>query len=128
MSRFERPLGTIENAIDLKVGDQIWQILGIWRPQFLGPYTVTRVPLPFRQHPQYDDIHEGLGDNLVFDVTWPSGDLCTHEFASDGNLQSGHSHNDNYWTRSQEAAEAVRDYLQKQWENNPELIEEEVER
>lgn len=122
MAQFERPKNTIDDAASFQVGDLLWHVYGIWRPQSHGPYTVTRVAGPFREHPEYEEIHVGHADHIVFDTRWPDSDLTTMRYATDGNLQPGYSHNDNYWFRTQEDAEAARDFLLAQWEASPEAM------
>lgn len=127
MSRFPRPENTITSASDLRCGDRIWHVYGIWPPQMGGECVVTREAIPFRQHPEYDEIHRLLRDEAVFDERSERG--FTHmAFASDCNTVSGRSHNDNYVFRSEADARTAVEFLRSQWEAVPGLIQEEVAR
>lgn len=124
MARFERPKNAIDNYADLKVGDVIWHVCGIW-PPFCSraPSTITGEARPFRDHPEHDGQRGCQSDEIVFDEHPADWDWPHMAFASDGNLVPGRSHNDNYWFRSKEDAEAARDYLRTQWDANPDMIE-----
>lgn len=127
MARFPRPQGSIENAADLKVGDVIYHVYGIWPPVASDmPHTITRAAILLRDHPEGgpDDFQRDL---LVYDESWGGLQHSHMAFASDGNMVPGKSHNDNYCFRTKEAAEAARDYLRAQWQAHPELIAKEVE-
>jgi hypothetical protein len=121
MAQFERPADTVTDAAQLNVGDQLWKVYGIWPPQFSGPYTLANKPVPHSAHARYSDIHSGSAEKIVFGVRTVEGYL-DFNFASDGNLTPGHSHNDNYWVRSEAAALAAVARLREQWEARPELI------
>jgi len=126
MSRFPRPEGAIESASDLKVGDRIWHVYGIWPPQMGGEFTVARAAIPYDQHPK--NVHSPQDDEVVFDVRWVKGEFTTMEFASDGNMKANHSHNDNYWFRTEAEALAAVSFLRSEWEAAPDLIAKEVRR
>lgn len=128
MSRFPRPAGAIENVSDLKIGDHIWHVYGIWPPQMGGEFTITRTVVQFQDHPDYSEIHSSQAELLVFDEQWADSEMVDMAYASDSNMQPGHSHNDNYCFRSEEEALAAIDFLTKQWEAAPDLISEEVAR
>lgn len=127
MAKFDRPKNSIESYSDLKVGDHIWEVCGIWRP-FVGyERIVTRSPIKFSEHPEYSE-YSTQGDLIVFDISYANDpSLIIHWFASDCNMQPGQSHNDNYWFRSAEDAEAARDFLKSEWEKDPEVFAREIE-
>lgn len=127
MAQFKRPADTIMDAAEMKAGDQLWKVYGIWPPQFSGPYTLATEPVPYSAHARYSEIHSGSADKIVFDVRTAEGWL-DFNFATDGNLMPGYSHNDNYWVRSEAAALAAIDHLREQWKAKPELIVLEQER
>ena len=122
MSRFPRPAGAIENVADLNVGDRIWHVYGIWPPQMGGEFTITRAATLYRDHPETNGSPQD--DEVVFDVRWAKCDLVTMEFASDGNMKPNHSHNDNYWFRSEAEARDAVDFLKQQWEASGGIAEE----
>jgi hypothetical protein len=123
MNRFERPTGAIQNAADLREGEALWHVWGIWPPQ-IGEYTVTAAARPFREHREYGEVHSSMADFIVFDVRSKDSKRSQMNFASDGNLVTGHSHNDNYWFRSEAEADAAVAFLTKQWEASGEIAEE----
>lgn len=125
MARFPRPQGAIENYSDLNVGDHVFHVYGIWPPQFGCESVVTSAPAPFATHREYSDIHSGSADATVFDAMLGGSKYPSMEFANDGNLVPGHSHNDNYWFRSEEQAMEAVAFLRKRWEANPSMIAEE---
>lgn len=126
MARFKRPTGSIEDYNDLRIGDHIYEVFGIWPPQMGREYIVTRLPTLMRDHPE--GKHSIQQDEVVFDVQrvnskYKNGVL---QFAADGNMvPGGHSHNDNYWFRSENAAVKAVAFLRDQWERNPTLIKRE---
>lgn len=124
MSRFERPADAIENAADLRVGDRIWHVYGIWPPQMGGEHIVTRAAGPFKDHRAYGPIHASGADSIVFDTRWIDGKHSHMNFASDGNMVPGHSHNDNYWFRSESTADAAVEMLKAAWEASGKIAEE----
>lgn len=124
MSRFERPANTITDVNELKVGDHVWHVYGIWPPQMGGGYIITKQAGPFCEHHEYSDIHEGSADQLVFDERWVGGQHSTMNFASDCNMLVGYSHNDNYCFRSEADALAAIDWLRLQWEQSGRIAEE----
>lgn len=128
MARFQRPEGTIKNYSDLKVGDHIFHVYGIWPPFFGGEHIVTKAPDTFSRHRGYGEIHSMSAESIVFDVKYGNGGNSYMNFATDGNLNPGHSHNDNYWFRSEQAARDAVTFLRSQWEADPELIAAEQER
>lgn len=129
MTKFNRPQNTIDDVRSLRVGDHLWHVYGIWPPQMGGDHFVTRAAGPFKNHPEYSNIHSLSGDGLVFDVKWANETIRpTMEFASDGNLIPGHSHNNNYWFRSEADALAAVDFLRAEWERHPEAIAEDTAR
>lgn len=127
MARFERPQSAIADFRDLRVGDVVYEVYGIWPPCRGKQKTVTRAPIKFSEHPEYSDIHKSSADKMVFDLAYPDG-LTVMSFASDRNLMPGHSHNDNYLFRSEEDAESAVIWLRDRWSSSPGSIAEEVER
>jgi hypothetical protein len=126
MGRFPRPVGAIGSADDLKVGDRIWRVYGIWPPQMGGEFIVSRPAGPYNERPK--NLRSPQDDEIVFDVRYAKSNLTAMEFASDGNMKPNHSHNDNYWFRTEaEALDAVR-FLKDQWEAVPGLIAEDIQR
>ena len=124
---FKRPQNTIDNAFDLRVGDHVWHVYGIWPPQMGGEHVISRAAGPFKHHSEYSDIHLTSADDVVFDTRWINGKNSTMNFASDGNLVPGHSHNNNYWFRSEADALAAVELLRSEWESSGK-IEEEIAR
>lgn len=123
MSRFTRPSGAIDNFADLKVGDVIWHVYGIWPPfMSTSPATVVEVARPYSLHRDYSD-DSTQGDLMVFDVLWRE-DFTDMHFASDGNLVPGKSHNDNYWFRTEDEAKVAVEFLRNQWDADPNSIAE----
>ena len=127
MTTFERPKNTIDNAFDLSVGDHVWHVFGIWPPQMGGEHIVTQLARPFEQNREYSDIHSGSADEIVFDTQWIDSKYSTMNFAADGNLVPGRSHNNNYWFRSEADALAAVELLRAEWEASG-TIAEEIER
>lgn len=130
MARFPRPSGAIKDVNELKDGDILYHVYGIWPPCVGESETVKGSPVQFKDHREYAEIHSLSADHWVFDTLVPS--IFPHEasylrmhYASDGNMQPGFSHNDNYWFRSLEEAVAARLYLHEQWVARPDLIEDE---
>lgn len=129
MGYFPRPAGAIEDVNTLKLGDVLYHVYGIWPPSLSAyPETVVRTALAFKHHPEYHD-GSSQGELLAFDTECVS--FWNHKeyyrrmhFASDCNMEPGHSHNDNYWFRSKEEAEAAVTFLYVQWKARPDLIEE----
>lgn len=124
MVRFPRPENTIVDATDLKLGDEIYNVCGIWPPFIDGPYIVVRETIPFSQHPEYTDWSI-QGSLLVFDIKEKEKGYIRMEFVRDGNLEPGYSHNDNYWLRSKKDAEAARIFLHNKY--TPSQIQEELD-
>jgi hypothetical protein len=126
MAKFPRPAGAIESYKDIKVGDCLWHLYGIWMPSVSScPVIITSAPVRFGDSPSYAPIHKGQKDEVIFAyryLDWPE-DRGIEAFAGDGNLNPGQSHNDNYWFRSFEEAEAGRKFLLDQWKARPDLIE-----
>lgn len=116
MARFERPAGAIEGHADIRKWDVLWHVYGIWPPFMSGPAVVTRAP--------YSDPKM---KSIVFDTREPRHDFVQTNFASDGNMKEGHSHNDNYWFRTEKEAESAKDWLRAQWESRTGLIDEVLE-
>lgn len=128
MGRFSRPAGAITDAKELRLGDHVWKVIGIWPPFVYGEHIVTREAVPFKDHPEYADIHHHSASSIVFDCRRVEGSYSDFAFASDGNLQPSHSSNDNYWFRSFSEAEAAREFLHQEYVNNPDVIQAEVDR
>lgn len=128
MADLAKPSNYITDASDLKVGDHIWHVYGIWPPQEGDEHVVTRAACKFSEHREYSDIHTGSSEEIVFDVRWTGSERPTMHFASDGNLIAGRSTNNNYWFRSAEAAQDAVSFLRSEWESKPGLIAAEVER
>lgn len=126
MSDFIRPaLNAITSAEELTVGTKLWHVYGIFTP-FVSSheYTVIRAPISFNQHPSWKECHSRLEDDIVFDT-----DNGTHQekhFAFDGNI--GAHHNNNYWFKTKEAADAYCVQCREDWESNPDEIERVQER
>lgn len=127
MARFPAPANVVTDFNDLKIGDVVYEVYGIWPPQTGGPKTVMSTPVKFSEHREYRDIHESLANSVVFDLAYPDG-LTVMEFASDNNLVPGYSHNDNYLVRSDEDAKAAALWLREQWSASPSSIAEEQAR
>ena len=123
MAQFPRPENTITDLKTIKLGDEVWEVYGIWCPSIWGwgPKIITQAPILFKDHPEYKDIHKSQKDLYVFEL---DNTLC---FLSDRNLDPVGSHNDNYLTRSKEDAEAAQQFLQNCLKANPGAIEEELE-
>src|SRR6185503_4815855 len=126
MARFPRPQGTIENYADIKIGDVVWHVFG-FSPNCAvekRPHVVVLAPIPYKDHPKWSKIHEGSEDDIVFDteVKYNSGTHRSMHFVGDGNLTPGRSHNDNYWCRTKEAAEAAAAELRCCWTNDSKAI------
>lgn len=124
MARFSKPQNTIEDVNELKTGDRIWHVYGIWPPQMGGEFMVTREASPFKDRPEYSDIHASSAELLVFDEQWADSDMIHMNFASDCNMQPGYSHNDNYCFRSEGDAQAAVKFLTEQWEASGNIAEE----
>jgi hypothetical protein len=127
VAKFERPQNSIEDVAELQVGDRIWHVCGIWPPQMGGDHVVTRAAIPLQDHPKNRNP-SSQDASLVFDTRWSGSDLSHMEFASDGNMIRGYSHNDNYWFRDEAAASAAVEFLRAQWEAAPDKIKEEIAR
>lgn len=129
MARFPRPAGAIEDVMEIKNGDVLYRVYGIWPPVVSrDAYIVVGNPHKFKHNIEFSE-HSSQGEEVVFSTCY--GDEknsrfnAWNNFAGDGNLVKGHSHNDNYWFRSREEAEAARAYLHAQYEAHPEAIEDE---
>lgn len=122
MARFPTPANAITDIADVKVGDVVYGVYGIWPPCTGGAKTVMGAPAPFFMHHEYSDIHEPSKDLIVFDLASADGEYTNMVFASDRNLEPGRSHNDNYIFRSDGDAHAARVWLREQWEAVSEAI------
>ena len=127
MSKFGEPLNAIRDYRDLKIGDEIWGVCGVW-PVWADdkPSLIVGLPRRFRDHPDFDPIHSSQGDNIVYDVRhyWHEGNQSTMHFAADGNMVPGYSHNDNYEFSTKADADAFAAWLRYEWMKRPDLIEE----
>jgi hypothetical protein len=110
MARFERPANTINDASDLKIGDHVWHVFGIWPPCMYETIVIGEAK-PYKKHRKYSDIHSQDAEKVVFDVRYPDIGREDMKFAADGNLVSGYSHNDNYWFRNEADARAAVEML-----------------
>lgn len=124
MAKFARPANAIETFEDLKLGDVVYSVLGIWPPQTSRAYTVVGAPMKFSEHTSYSGIHETMKDYIVFDLKHDGYDFIDKNFASDNNLMAGQSHNDNYLFRTAEDAQAARLWLREQWVSSDGMIAE----
>lgn len=115
MARFSTPEKAIRDINELKVGDTVCRVYGIWPPQSAGEATVSRAAIKFKDHPEYSDIHSSSKDQIVYDLTNVEYGFTSMEFASDSNLELGQSHNDNYIFRSVADAEEAVLWLREQW-------------
>lgn len=128
MAKFDRPVGTLASLDEIKVGERLWYVVGIWPPSASDTsYIVTRAPCQFRDHPEYSATHSGQADEIVFDTKWDDAEHSWMQFAASGNLLPGPSYNDNYWCRSHEDALAARDSLREQWDARPDLIDDAIQ-
>jgi hypothetical protein len=129
MARFSRPEKTIRNAYELKFGDHIWHVYGIWPPYFAGEEIVTGTARRFHLHDEYSSIHHGAADRVVFDTRYINEKRSTMNFARDSNMEYGAaSHSDNYYFRSKEDAEAAVAYFTECWKADPNMVTDELER
>lgn len=125
MAKFAEPINAIRNYADLKVGDELWGVCGVYPPSADDkPSVVVVLPRKFRDHPEYREIHSRQGDQIVFDVRshWHENGESMMRFASDANMVPGYSHNDNYEFRSKKDADAYAAWLRYEWEKRPDLI------
>lgn len=126
MAKFAEPINAIRDYRDLKVGDELWGVCGVYPPSADDkPSVVAAMPRKFRNHPEFGD-HSSQGDEVVFDVRchWHGEGESMMQFASDANMVPGYSHNDNYEFRSKKDAEAYAAWLRYEWEKRPDLIAE----
>ncbi len=123
-----KPTNALTSPEEIKLGDKLYHAYGIWPPSASDTaYVVTREPIPFRDHPQYAEIHSSQADDIVFDVKYgEEKEYTSKNYAADGNI--GAHHNSNYWFRSYEDAAAFVAQCREDWESNPEMIEEEKRR
>lgn len=115
MAKFDRPQNAIESFKDLKDGDVVYRVYGIWPPATGGACTVVGAPKKFSEHREYSDIHASSKDAIVFDLKHEKYDYTDMNFASDSNLIPGYSHNDNYCFRTEADAAAAVEWLHDQW-------------
>lgn len=127
MLKFDRPKNAIENSADLKVGDEVWQVYGIWPPCMGGNVIIHSPAVKFRDHKDYSDIHISQADLTVFDTRYTDDAIIiVMHFAASGNMLPDKPDNNNYYFRSREDAEAARDFLRAEWEKNPDAIAEAI--
>lgn len=127
MAKFGEPISAIRDYADLKVGDELWGVCGVYPVHVSDkPSIVASLPRKFRDHPEYDPIHIRQADNIVFDETnyWHKNGETSMRYAADANMQPGYSHNDNYEFRTKKDAEAFASWLRYEWEKRPDLIAE----
>ncbi len=129
MARFATPANTITDINELRPGLQVWEANGMLTPYSSHePHTVVTAPHPFRENKEYDPIHSSQGDEMVYDArhSWHEGEQTMLHFCGDRNF--GKSHNDTYLFRTKEDADNAVAYFTEQWEANPAMKAEELER
>lgn len=126
MGRFAEPIDAIRDYSDLKIGDELWSVCGVW-PPFVDnePRIVASLPMKFKDHPEFSEP-SSQGNQIVYDVrySWHAEGESTMRFTADDNMVPGYSHNDNYVFRTKDAADGFAAWLRYEWMKRPDLIAE----
>lgn len=136
MAQLNKPPNVLVSPNELKVGDVVYKVTGIY-PPFASKIgnLVLSTPIKYSKHEEFKGYQ---GDSLVFDIAYldkegnpehlPNGELITeHKFCGDCNLEN-YSHNDNYLCRTYEDAVAAAEWLLEQYKAKPDFMFHEIER